>query len=30
MNYSNTNVEIDDINGIVLTNQQPYLNGVYG
>lgn len=30
MNYSNTNVEIDDVNGIVLTNQQPYLNGVYG
>lgn len=30
MSYSNTNVEIDDINGIVLTNQQPYLNGVYG
>ena len=30
INYSNTNVEIDDINGIVLTNQQPYLNGVYG
>ena len=30
MNYSNTNVEIDDTNGIVLTNSQPYLNGVYG
>lgn len=30
MNYSNTNVAIDDVNGIILTNQQPYLNGVYG
>jgi hypothetical protein len=30
MNYSNTNVEIDDTNGIVLTNSTPYLNGVYG
>ena len=30
MNYSNTNVAIDDVNGITLTNQQPYLNGVYG
>lgn len=30
MSYSNTNVVIDDIDGITLTNQQPYLNGVYG
>lgn len=30
MNYSNTNVVIDDTNGIVLTNSNPYLNGVYG
>lgn len=30
MSYSNTNVAIDDVNGIILTNQQPYLNGVYG
>lgn len=30
INYSNTNVSIDDINGITLTNTQPYLNGVYG
>ena len=30
MNYSNTNVAIDDNDGITLTNSQPYLNGVYG
>ena len=30
MSYSNTNVEIDNTNGIVLTNSSPYLNGVYG
>lgn len=29
-NYSNTNVQIDDTEGIILTNTQPYLNGVYG
>lgn len=30
INYSATNVSIDDVNGITLTNAQPYLNGVYG
>ena len=30
MSYSNTNVEIDNTNGIVLTNSSPYLNGIYG
>ena len=30
LNFSNTRVEIDDINGITLTNVDPYSNGVYG
>ena len=29
-NFSNTNVEIDDTQGIILTNTSPYMNGVYG
>ena len=28
--YSATGVEIDPVNGIVLTNKKPYMNGVYG
>lgn len=30
INYSDTNVTIDDTNGILLTNNKPYTNGVYG
>ena len=30
LTYSNTNVHIDDLDGIVLTNTEPYANGVYG
>lgn len=30
INYSSTNVSIDDTNGILLTNNTPYANGVYG
>ena len=30
LTYSNTNVHIDDLDGIVLTNTEPYTNGVYG
>ena len=30
LTYSNTNVRIDDLDGIVLTNTEPYTNGVYG
>ena len=29
-NFSDTNISIDDIEGILLTNSKPYLNGVYG
>lgn len=29
-NFSNTNVQIDDTQGIILTNTSPYMNGVYG
>lgn len=29
-NFSNTNVQIDDTQGIILTNTSPYMNSVYG
>jgi len=30
LSYSNTKINIDDLNGITLTNTEPYSNGVYG
>jgi hypothetical protein len=30
MNFSNTKVSIDDVSGILLTNEKAYSNGVFG
>jgi hypothetical protein len=30
LGFSESNVQIDDHDGITITNSTPYLNGVYG